>query len=376
MDINYYKVLGVNTGASQSEIKKSYRRLARKYHPDVNPGDGSAEERFKQIQEAYKVLGDGEKRKVYDRFGYYSDRVPRGGGRGSRDFRGFTGFDFDGAESAGGWQGAFKDVFSDLFAGRGPRVRGVQPAKGRDLESHIEIPFLDSVRGVQTRINISRRDQCPSCKGSGSTSGRRKVKACPNCRGSGRVQQGRGIMTFSSHCPQCHGNGNVPLGDCANCSGDGLIQKVESLRVRIPPGVNTGSRVRVAGRGDAGEFGGPPGDLFLVLAVQPHRFFERQGNDIVCRVPVTVTEAVLGAQIEVPTIDGKARLKISPGTQSGQKFRLKGRGVMSSKGGGRGDQLVQLRVVLPTIGDQRSREILREFARLHPENPRADLDLG
>ncbi|MDA2931352.1 molecular chaperone DnaJ [Acidobacteria bacterium AH-259-O06] len=373
MQNNYYDILGLNRNASQSEIKKTYRRLARKSHPDVNPGDKSAEERFKQIQEAYKVLNDAEKRKVYDRYGYYREGQQGPGAEGFRDFGGFSGFDFENV-AGGGWQGTFRDIFSDLFGGKGPRARSSRPGRGPDLEYHVTIPFLDALRGTQTPISITRRDICTRCKGSGSTSSGVRKRTCPTCRGSGQTQHTRGMMRFSVTCRRCQGSGSVRAGDCSNCGGNGLIRKVESLRVRIPPGVNTGSRVRVPGKGDAGEFGGPRGDLFLVVQVQQHPFFEREGNNIVCSVPLTITEAALGAEIEVPTVEGKARLKIPGGTQSGQKFRLRGRGVPSAKGGGRGDQLVEVKVVLPPVRDARSREILREFAQLNPENPRAKLE--
>jgi len=303
---NYYEILGAERSASQSEIKKIYRRLARKYHPDVNPGDPSAEERFKQIQEAYKVLSDPEKRKIYDRPGYYRDGQQAAAGNGFHGF-GFAGFN-EGNFSGRGGQSTFRDIFSDLFGRGSAGVSSARPTRGQDLEYRVEIPFLDAIRGTQTRIRVSRRD--------------------------------------------------------------GLTQKVESFRVKIPAGVKTGSHIRVPGKGDAAEFGGSPGDLFLVVRVQPHPFFSRRRNNVLCKVPITIEEAVLGAEIEVPTVEGKARLKIPSGTQNGQKFRLRGRGAPSARGGGRGDQLVEVQVVLPTVEDERSKEILREFAQLNPQNPR------
>jgi len=297
---DYYEILGAKRNASQPEIKKIYRRLARKYHPDVNPGDPSAEERFKQIQEAYKVLSDPEKRKIYDQPGYYPDGQQAAAGNG------FHGVRFDG-------QSTFGDIFSDLF-GRGPAgASSARPTRGQDLEYSVEIPFLDAIRGTQTRLRVSRRD--------------------------------------------------------------GLTQKVESFRVKIPAGVKTGSRIRVPGKGDAAEFGGSPGDLFLLVRVQRHPFFSRRRNNVLCKVPITIDEAVLGAEIEVPTVEGKARLKIPSGTQNGQKFRLRGRGAPSARGGDRGDQLVEVQVVLPTVEDERSKEILREFAQLNPQNPREKIGI-
>lgn len=311
---DYYEILGAKRAASQPEIKKSYRRLARKYHPDVNPGDPSAEERFKQIQEAYKVLSDPEKRKLYDHQGYYRDGHQAAAGGGFQDFQdsGFSGFDYRNF-SGGSGQSAFGDVLSDLFGRGGAGASSARPTRGQDLEYRIEIPFLDAIRGTQTRIRVSRLD--------------------------GGIQNGG-------------------------------TQTVESLRVKIPAGVKTGSRVRVPCKGDGSVSGGPPGDLFLVVRVQPHPFFSRQGNNVLCSVPVTVEEAVLGAEIEVPTVEGKARLKIAPGTQSGQKLRLRGRGAPSANGGDRGDQLVEVQVVLPKVEDDRSREIVREFSRLNPQNLR------
>lgn len=368
---NYYDILGITQGESRSGIKKAYRRLARKYHPDVNPGDKSSEERFKEIQEAYRVLDDPKKRKVYDRYGYYREG-PRGGEPEEyRDHRGFSGFDFGGARS-GSWQTGFRDIFSDLFGSRDAGGSGGPPTRGSDLESRILIPFLEAIRGTQTRLNLSRQEFCSLCSGSGTKS---KVsrRVCPTCRGSGQVQPMRGVMRFSTPCSNCRGKGKVRVGDCSGCGGTGRIQKVETLRVRIPPGVHSGSRIRVARKGDSGEEGSAPGDLFLVVDVEPHPFFRRERNNILCSIPVTVTEAALGSQIEVPTVNGRARLKIPPGTQSGQKFRLKGRGVASRRNGGRGDQLVEVRIVLPEIRDERSKELLREFAALNPQDPRAKI---
>lgn len=371
---NYYDVLGVIKGASQPEIKKAYRKLARKYHPDVNPGDNSAEERFKQIQEAYKVLGDQEKRTLYDRYGHSRDG-PQATGDGFQGFGGFSGFDFQNT-AGGNRQGTFRHIFSDLFGNQNSSSRQSRPTKGRDLEYHVTIPFLEAIRGVQTRISIGRKAACSRCKGSGSTSSRPETRVCPACGGVGQVRHSRDIGNSSSACQKCGGSGSVRMGDCSNCTGSGSIQKVEGFRVKIPSGVNTGSRVRVPGKGNAGRWGGPAGDLFLVVEVQPHRFFKREGNNISCSVPVTVTEAALGAKIEVPTVGGKARLTIPPGTSSGQRFRLRGRGGASFKGRRQGDQFVEVRIVLPDIEDERSREILREFAQLHPGNPRADIELN
>ena len=369
---DYYEILGAKRNVSQSEIKKAYRRLARKYHPDVNPGDRSAEERFKQIQEAYRVLSDQEKRKIYDRQGYYRDGQQAAAGDGFQGF-GFAGSDY-GNFSGGRGQGRVRDIFSDFFGRTHSRADSARPARGQDLEYQIEIPFLDAIQGNQSRIRVSRRDVCSRCKGSGGTSGAGE-RPCSGCEGTGKTQDVRGIISFSTPCPQCGGNGSIPVGNCSQCRGEGLVQKVESLRVRIPAGLKIGSRIRVPGKGDGAAFGGPAGDLFLVVRVQPHPLFSRQGNDVVCRVPVTIEEAVLGAEIEVPTVEGRARLKIPSGTQNGQKFRLRGRGAPFPSGDGRGDQLVEVQVVLPTVEDERSKEIMREFSRLNPQNPREKIGL-
>lgn len=367
---DYYELLGVSRNATEKEIKKAYRRLARKHHPDVNPGNKDAEERFKQIREAYEVLKDTEKRKMYDRFGFVREGAvpPDGGFAGEGPY---TGFDDEGM----GWGRSFGDLFSDFFGRRGRPTAPPQPERGSDLEYHLSIPFLQAMAGAQVGISVTRRDACARCRGSGALSSV-QTRPCSACGGRGQTQQSQAGLFFSVPCRQCGGSGQIRVGDCPVCGGTGTILKVENLNVKIPAGINTGGRVRVPGKGNAGELGGPPGDLYLVVNVLPHEFFERQGNDILCRVPVTVTEAALGAEIEVPTLEGKARLKIPPGTQSGQKFRLRQKGALSPKGGRRGDQIVEVAVVLPKVDDERSRELLREFARLNPQNPRAALGLG
>jgi molecular chaperone DnaJ len=361
---DYYGLLGVKKDASAPEIKRAYRRLARKYHPDINPGDKASEEKFKQLRQAYDVLSDPDKRRSYDQAGFYRDRQEQENSGGPAG--GFKGFDFEAAERGAGR--SFADIFGDLFSSR---RSAPTPERGQDLELHISIPFLEAVRGTRTSVRVSRNWMCPACRGKGSLRGTR-MQACPICGGAGRVDQMHGTMRFSVPCRECQATGQVRRGDCASCGGQGSQQRVEELTARIPPGVNNGSRVRVPGKGNAGVGGGPAGDLFLVIDVLPHKFFRRHGNDILCRVPVTITEAGLGAKIEVPTIDGKALLKIPAGTQSGQKFRLRERGVVSPKSGLRGDQIVEVKIALPRVRDERSKELLREFARLNPENPRDD----
>ncbi|MFQ5741023.1 MAG: molecular chaperone DnaJ [Acidobacteriota bacterium] len=367
---DYYRILGVGRSCSQSDLKKAYRRLARKYHPDINPGDKASEEQFKQVQEAYDVLGDPEKRKAYDQFGDL-----RGGSRDSRSSPGFGGFrGFDSGDFAPGGSSSFGDIFADLFGTRRRSRSAPQPQSGQDLEYHISIPFQDAMKGQTTRINFTRRETCGKCRGKGSVSGKTSG-TCRACGGRGQVQQRHGTMRFTTTCRQCGGSGRARSRDCRRCGGSGTVARVEALSVKIPAGVNTGSRIRVPHKGSAGDFGGPPGDLYLVVTVQPHPLFRRKGKDVLCTIPVTLTEATLGARIEVPTVDGKAWLKIPPGTQSGQRFRLRGRGAPPLRKGPRGDQIVEVHLVLPAVGDERSKEILREFAQLNPQNPRDGLGL-
>ncbi len=368
---DYYKILGVAKDASQAEVKKAYRRLARKHHPDINPGDKASEEKFKQIQEAYGVLSDAEKRRSYDRFGDQPASGPTG-----FDFGGFGTRGFGGAVSPEQFS-SFSDIFSEFLGGsRGTRPsHSARPGKGQDLEYHVSIPFLDAVNGTRMRISFNRQAQCTVCGGRGSTHGRASVRDCPTCGGSGQVQQRSGLMGISVPCSHCGGSGQIAAGDCTECGGNGLVQMAENLDVKIPAGVNNGSRVRLPHRGNAGAFGGPPGDLYLVVKVQPHEFFKREGRDIVCEVPVTLSEAVLGARIEVPTVDGTAWLNIPEGTQSGQKFRLRKKGAPDLKGDGRGDQMVVVRLVIPPVDDEKSKSLLREFAALNPHNPRSGMGL-
>ncbi|MDR0842917.1 MAG: molecular chaperone DnaJ [Acidobacteriota bacterium] len=370
---DYYSVLGVARGADEAEIKKAYRRLARKNHPDVNPGDKAAEERFKKIQEAYDVLGDAKKRAVYDQYGVYSDNIrDQAGSSGYSQGFGFSGMDFDGAG-----QSSFRDIFSEILGGGGGGGRtrsqgaGKGPIRGEDLEHHLNISFMESIKGLSARINLNRQGNCSSCNGSGLDKNAEQ-RICPQCQGTGQDNRSHGFMRFSGACRACGGTGKIGA-QCKACGGSGHVPLHESITVRIPPGVAGGFRMRVPGKGNAGRLGGPPGDLYLQIAVRPHDFFVREGNDISCVVPITVTEAALGAKIEVPSIDGKALLKIPPGTQGGQKFRLRGKGAPSPRGEAQGNQIVEVRVVTPKVADERSKEILRELARLNPDDPRAGI---
>jgi molecular chaperone DnaJ len=379
---DFYNLLGVKRGASADEIRKAYRRLARKYHPDVNPGDKSAEEKFKQISEAYDVLSDAKKREVYDKFGSYSENMreaAQGSGRADYDFGGFDWNIFTGGAGADpragagaspGAGGSFRDLFSDLFSGR-TQARP-QALRGSDLEVPLALSFEDAINGLTTSITVRRSETCARCQGTGEA-GTTPV-TCPTCQGSGKVSAGGGFLRFDQACPDCHGTGKRRQ-PCPVCHGQGAVPKQETVKVRIPAGVNTGSRVKVAGKGEAGVRGGPPGDLFIITNVAPHKIFTRKGDNIYCTIPVTLPEAALGAKIEVPTVSGKAQLRIPPGTQSGQVFRLREKGAPSLRGSTRGDQYVEVRVVLPKIIDEDSKELLRQFARRNPDNPRRELGL-
>ena len=367
---DYYRTLGVERGATPSQVKRSYRQLARKLHPDVNPSDQSAAERFKEVQEAYQVLSDPDKREFYDRHGFYRDGASADAGDAFRGAGGFPGFDI-GGNGWGAGQSSISDLFSELFSARRSQETRTRPEPGKDLEHPLTIPFLDAIEGTKSRITYSRKDSCPSCQGKGGN--KEEWRPCSSCRGSGQVYEARGGLRFKVACKKCDSRGRVRSGNCSRCSGEGTVWDKGTVTVGIPAGVDSGSRVRIPAKGNAGRFGGSSGDLYLIVNVEPHPYFRRRGNDILARVPLTITEAALGTEIEVPTVKGKARLTIPPGTQSGQKFRLRGKGAPSPKRKQRGDQLVEVTVVLPEIHDERSKELLREFASLHPENPRSGL---
>jgi molecular chaperone DnaJ len=375
---DYYETLGVKRGASADEIRKSYRRMARKYHPDLNPGDRVSEEKFKKLQEAYDVLSDPKKRQMYDQHGFYSESgFPPGGGGPQQEGpgMGFTGFDFSEYFNAhpreeSGFAGGFQDLFSQFFGRGGPRQQARRPERGADLEYGVNIDFWQAIRGTQVRLNVTRQEACPTCNGSGTAGG--NTVSCPQCNGTGTVTQMAGAMRFSLSCPRCEGRGKL-RNACPTCHGDGRVTRTESVEVRIPQGVQTGSRLRVPGKGNAGTLSAPPGDLYITVRVEPHPFFTRVGDDIEIKVPITVAEAGLGAKIEVPTIDGRALLKIPQGTRNGQRFRLREKGVFNARKNTRGDQIVEVIVQPPKVQDERTKEILRELARLNPEDPRAEL---
>lgn len=382
---DYYQVLGVKRDAKPEEIKKAYRRLARKYHPDVNPGDKAAEERFKGITEAHDVLSDPKKRGVYDRFGQYSDNLAEGinnaKGRRPGDFD-FAGFDW--GTSAGGSSnatagggGSFRDIFADLFGGAGAKAEREPPRpapiRGADIEMPLTLSFEEAVTGMTTNLTVNRSEQCPRCNGAGDTGG--TPVTCPTCKGTGQVSRAGGRMRFAQECPDCSGTGKRRP-PCPVCNGLGVVPKTENVKVRIPAGVDTGSRVRIPGKGHGGRLGAPPGDLFIITNVGRHSYFTRKGDNIYVTIPLTVPEAALGAKIEVPTVNGKAQLRIPPGTQSGQKFRLRERGVPSLRNAqARGDQFVEVQVTLPRVISEETKDLLRRYAQMNPDNPRVAMGL-
>jgi molecular chaperone DnaJ len=395
---DYYGILGIKKTATAEEIRKAFRKLARKYHPDVNPNDKKAEEKFKEMSEANDILSDPKKRKIYDQLGFYSDNIdpaaaeaaaqggygfrggaqgqPRGGGP-----VGFEGFDFSdfvggaqrssqagrGTGGASSW-GGFRDIFSGAFRGGQPQEAGPQP--GTDLEYQVNVDFWTAIRGGSLRLQITRQVVCPTCHGAASSGGE---TVCPECDGTGQVTQMGGRMKFNIECPRCGGTGKIAR-ECATCHGQGTVARTETAEFRIKPGTRDGQRIRLAGKGNAGVRGGADGDLYLIVRIDPHPVFTRKADNIYVTVPVTITEAALGAKIEVPTIDGRAHLKIPPGTQAGQKLRLREKGVASSSADGvRGDQIVEVSIVVPKLHDERSKEILRELAKLNSEDPRTAL---
>jgi molecular chaperone DnaJ len=365
---DFYQLLGVSRGATLAEIKKAYRKLARKYHPDLNPGDKSAEAKFKEIQEAYSVLSDPKKKGQYDQFGFAGDVPPQGAG-GPQAGGGFEGFDFSDYGTS-----SFKDFFENLFGGAGAAAAGPAygPERGEDLHYSMTVGFEDAINGVQTRIRLNRLASCPSCQGRGTVA-RGTPKTCPACGGTGRSFVQRGFMKSSSACAACGGSGKTEGEACAACGAQGLVQKSELISVRIPAGVDSGSKVRIPGKGNAGRHGGPPGDLFIQIEVSPHAFYRREGGSIHIKLPITVPEATLGGKIEVPTLFGPTTIRIPPGTKSGQKFRLKDKGAPHPGKKVRGDEFVEVSIVPPPFEDQRVREIMKELEKLSGPNPRESL---
>ncbi|HXH08074.1 MAG TPA: J domain-containing protein [Vicinamibacterales bacterium] len=360
--MDLYGVLGLKPGAGPAEIKRAYRRLARRYHPDINPGDPAAAAFFRRVTEAYETLLDPERRRLYE-----SGQAPSAAGERAGGFA-FEGFDFSGAPAEGPRAATFSEFFADVF--QRPAARA-QPERGADVHTALRLGFEEAVRGAERPVTITHREACALCQGTGVLHA--AGGPCPRCRGAGHVRLTRGHMIFSRACPTCGGSGERREQPCAACSGEGATMRTETLTVRIPAGVTDGARVRVAGKGHAGRHGGPPGDLLIAIEVEPHPLYRREGADLFLTVPIAVHEAALGAKIDVPTLEGPARLRIPPGTQSGQRFRLRGRGAPSTRDGRRGDLVVEVRIVVPLLRDERSRELMREFARLNADNVRKDL---
>ena len=354
---DYYKILGVSKNASQDEIKKAYRKLARKYHPDLNPGDKASEQKFKELNEAYEVLGDSKKRAEYDQFGSSTFGPGGPGFEGFRTYGSRDTFDF----------GGFGDIFSDLF---GARVRPeTQYSKGPDMIMSLELSLEEAFSGVTKPIMFNREIICKSCNGSGAES----FQVCGVCKGTGSFQTAKGFFKMSQPCTACHGTGRKVTKVCTSCGGKGKIFQTEALKVKIPRGVDTGSRVKVKGMGGAGLGGGLAGDLFIEITVKPHFIFKRKGDDIYLDLPVTFGEAVLGAKIEVPTVDGISAMTLPPGTQGGQRFKLSGKGFPSPKTGVRGNQYVDIKIVVPKDIHNRAKDALKEIESLYKEEPRRGL---
>ncbi len=354
---DYYEILGIERTANAQEIKSAYRRLALKYHPDKNPGDKEAEESFKEAAEAYSVLSDPDKRAQYDRFGH----AGVGSGAG-----GFGGFDPDIFAD-------FSDILGDFFGfgdifGGGRRRRQSQVQRGADLRYDLKISFEEAVFGVKTKIKIPRHETCPVCHGTGADPSE-GVTTCNACGGRGQVRYQQGFFTISRTCAQCHGTGQMIKKVCPECRGAGRLQKEKVLEIKIPPGVDNGSRLRIGGEGEGGLNGGPSGDLYVIIFVEEHPFFKRQDNNIYCEIPITFYQAALGDEVMVPTLEGKEKLKIPEGTQTGTVFCLRGKGAVSLNGRGQGDQFVTVTVVTPTHLNKEQKEVFQQLRELAGKNP-------
>ena len=362
---DYYDLLGVAKGASADEIKKGYRKKAKELHPDRNADDPTAEAQFKEVNEAYDVLKDPEKKAAYDRYGHAAFEGGMGGGGGGRPGAG-------GFHGQGDFASAFSDVFDDLFGdmmgGRGGGGGRQRASRGADLRYNLRVSLEEAFGGLQKTINVPTSVQCSECHGSGAEGGAEPV-TCPTCSGMGKVRATQGFFTVERTCPTCSGLGQIVKNPCAKCGGTGTTRKDRALSVNIPAGVETGTRIRLAGEGEAGLRGGPPGDLYIFIEVKAHDIFEREGLELHCRVPVSMTTAALGGDIEVPTIDGgRSRVKIPPGSQSGRQMRLRGKGMPALRGGGAGDMFIELAVETPVNLTSRQKELLREFENLSEDN--------
>lgn len=347
---DYYEILGLTRDASDEDIKRSYRKLAMQYHPDRNPGNKEAEEKFKEASEAYEVLRDPEKREIYNRYGHE--------GLSGTGFSGFSGFDdiFS----------SFGDIFEDIFGFTGSRRSRTAARAGADLRYDLNISFKEAIFGTEKDIDLEKYETCGECHGTGAAPGT-SPEICPRCRGTGQVTQSSGFFSISTTCPQCRGEGRIIRTPCKKCHGSGRVRIRKKVHLKIPGGVETGSRLRLRGEGEEGRMGGPNGDLYVFIHVEQHEFFQRDGDDIYCQVPISITQASLGGNIEVPTLEGHETLKIPRGTQSGKVFRLKGKGAPHLRGYGKGDQVIQTVVKIPTHLTKRQEELLKEFARISGE---------
>ena len=346
-DRDYYRILGVSRDASADEIKKNYRKVAMQHHPDRNPGDHDAEEKFKLASEAYEVLRDPDKREIYDRYGIEGLK-----GTGFTGFRGFEDI-----------FSAFGDIFEDFFGFGATSRRRPKARPGADLRYDLKISFADAAAGKEVEIEIPKNILCELCEGTGAKPGTHPVP-CSTCRGTGQVTRSQGFFTVSTTCGQCHGEGKYIQHPCKDCHGFGRVKKNKKLNIKIPPGVDTGSKLRIRGEGEEGERGGPPGDLFVFIYVEPHEFFSRDEDDVVCQVPISFTQAALGTEIEVPTLGGQKKLKIPRGIEHGEILKIKGEGFPNVRGYGRGDQLVQVVVKTPKNLSKRQEELLKEFEEI------------
>ncbi|WP_421868148.1 molecular chaperone DnaJ [Motiliproteus sp.] len=342
---DYYEVLGVTRDSSDRDIKKAYRRLAMKYHPDRNPDDKAAEEKFKEANEAYEVLSDAQKKAAYDQYGHAGVDPNMGGGHGA---------------GAGGFGDIFGDVFGDIFGGGGGGGRRSRVQRGADLRYNMELDLEEAVRGVEKQIRIPTLVACDTCNGSGAKPGT-SPKTCGTCGGMGQVRMQQGFFSVQQTCPACHGEGSTVTDPCTDCHGRGRTEETKTLSVKIPPGVDTGDRIRLAGEGEAGSHGGPSGDLFVQVSVRQHPIFDRDGRNLYCEVPVSFVDAALGGEIEVPTLDGRVKLKVPAESQTGKMFRLRGRGVPPVRGGATGDLMCRVVVETPVNLNSRQKELLREF---------------
>ena len=350
---DFYEVLGISKNASEAEIKKAYRRMAMKYHPDRNPDDEEAAHKFKEAKEAYEVLSDAQKRSAYDQFGHAGvDPSAAAGGAGPGGFGGGASF-----------SDIFGDVFGDIFGGG----RGGGARRGADLQYNLEIDLEEAVAGTTVKIRVPTMVECDACHGSGAEEGSSKT-TCPTCKGHGQVRIQQGIFAVQQTCPQCHGAGEIIEDPCKKCRGEGRVQDTKTLSVKVPPGVDTGDRIRLAGEGEAGEAGAPAGDLYVQIRVKAHPIFERDGANLLCEVPISFVTAALGGELEVPTLDGRVKLKIPSETQTGKQFRLRGKGVTPVRGGPAGDLLCRVKVETPVNLNEEQKGLLEEFAQSLGDN--------